>query len=237
MLKPLLQLLFRNLQVLLRRKNPVMFGDFTRTTPVSSCFGFDRGTPVDRYYLDNFFRGHGQLIGGKVLEVGDSSYSKKFSKGEVESFHVLQHAALGTDANAIIGDLTDKDTLPAQSFDCFICAQTFQYTFEVQKAVQGAYHLLKPGGLLLATVPGISQISRYDADRYGDYWRFTVDSMTRLFQPLFDGGVEVTGFGNVLSSKLLLDGIPLEELPDLSLLDIHDRDYPMIVTIVARKAR
>ena len=237
MLKKLLQVLLRILQVLLRKKRPVYFEDLTRTSPVSSCFGFDRGTPVDRYYLDKFFSENGSIIRGKVLEVGDSSYSRKFSRGAVESFHVLQHAALGTDSNAIIGDLTDRDTLPAGSFDCFICAQTFQYTFEIQKAVQGAYHLLKPGGLLLATIPGISQISRYDADRYGDYWRFTIDSVTRLFEPVFDGGMEVASFGNVLSSKLLLDGIPIEELPDLSLLDMHDRDYPMIVTMVARKAR
>lgn len=237
MCKELLQVLFKILQVLLRTKTPIQLSDMTRTSPVSSCFGFDRGTPVDRYYIENFFQENGHLIKGKVLEVGDSSYSRKYSLADVESFNILQHAALGTEANAIIGDLTDKATLPENTFDCFMCAQTFQYTFEVQKAVEGAYYLLKRGGVLLATVPGISQISRYDADRYGDYWRFTVDSMTRLFQPVFDGGVAVAGFGNVLSSTLLLQGVPLEELPDLSLLDVHDRDYPMIITIVARKAK
>ena len=236
MVKELLQVLHRILQVLLRKKTPIQFPDMTRTSPISSCFGWDRGTPIDRFYIEKFFGENGDLISGKVLEVGDCSYSRKFSTSVVESFHVLQHAALGTDANAIIGDLTDRATLPANTFDCFICAQTFQYTFEIQKAAEGAYHLLKPGGILLATVPGISQISRYDADRYGDYWRFTVDSMTRLFQPVFDGGVEVASFGNVLSSTLLLEGVPLEELPDQSLLDVYDRDYPMIITIVARKA-
>lgn len=236
MFKQLLQLLFRLLRVLLRKKAPILFRDPTRTTPVSSCFGFDRGTPVDRFYIEKFFRENGELIRGTVLETGDNTYSRKFSRGGVGTFNALQHAALGTDPNAIIGDLTDTDTLPANAFDCFICAQTFQYTFEIGKAVAGAYHLLKPGGVLLATVPGISQVSRYDADRYGDYWRFTVDSMTRLFQPVFDGGVTVASFGNVLSSTLLLDGVPLEEIPDMSLLDVYDHDYPMIVTIIARKA-
>ena len=235
-MKQLLQLFIRILQILLRKKNPVQFGDLTRTSPVSSCFGFDRGTPVDRYYIENFFRENCWLISGRVLEVGESTYSRMFTQGEVEDFNVLQHAALGTDTNAIIGDLTDWDSLPENTYDCFICAQTLQYTFEIHKAVVGAHRLLRPGGVLLATVPGISQISRYDADRYGDYWRFTVDSVTRLFQPVFEGGVEVAGFGNVLSSTVLLQGIPLEELPDRSLLDVHDRNYPMIITIVARKA-
>ena len=235
-MKQILQLLNRILQILLRKKKPVQFGDLSRTSPVSSCFGFDRGTPVDRYYIENFFRENGRLIRGRVLEVGDNTYSSKFAQGEVAAFNVLQHAALGTDANAIIGDLTNWDSLPENSYDCFICAQTLQYTFEIHKAIAGAHRLLKPGGVLLATVPGISQISRFDADRYGDYWRFTVDSVTRLFQPVFEGGVEVASFGNVLSSTVLLQGIPLEELPDLSLLDVHDRNYPMIITIVARKA-
>jgi SAM-dependent methyltransferase len=236
-MKQLLQLLVRILQVLLRKKSPLQFGDLTRTSPVSSCFGFDRGTPVDRYYIEKFFQEHGRLISGKVLEVGDRTYSRKFTQGKVESFSALQHEALGTDPSAIISDLTDKITLPENSFDCFVCAQTLQYTFEVQKAVEGSYQLLKPGGVLLATVPGISQISRYDADRYGDYWRFTVDSVTKLFQPVFAGDIEVASYGNALSATILLQGIPLEELPDPSLLDDHDRNYPMIITIVARKPR
>ena len=91
-------------------------------------------------------------------------------------------------AATVIGDLTDTATLPADAFDCFICAQTFQYTFEICKAVEGAHHLLKPGGVLLATVPGISQISRQDADSFGEYWRFTTDAIGRLFPPFSAAG-------------------------------------------------
>jgi hypothetical protein len=90
---------------------------------------------------------------------------------------------------------------------------------------------------MLATFPGISQVSRYDADRYGDYWRFTVDSVTRLFQQVFKGGVTVAAHGNALAAAVLLQGISLEELPDSTLLNEHDRDYPVIITLVARKER
>jgi SAM-dependent methyltransferase len=156
--------------------------------------------------------------------------------GNVESFSALQHAALGSGSTAIIGDLTDSSTLPADAFDCFICAQTLQYTFEVQKAVEGASYLLKPGGVMLATVPGISQISRFDADRYGEYWRFTTDSIARLFKPVFGENVEISSFGNVLSATAFLQGVALEDLPEISLLDKADLDYQMIITIVARKS-
>ena len=126
--------------------------------------------------------------------------------------------------------------LPASSFDCFVCAQTFQYTFEIRKAIEGAFHLLKPGGVLLATVPGISQISRYDAERYGEYWRFTTDSLQKLFGPVFGADLEIESFGNVMAATAFLQGIVLEDLPDLSLLDVRDQDYQMLLTIRAAKA-
>ncbi|MFH1021400.1 MAG: methyltransferase domain-containing protein [Pseudomonadota bacterium] len=235
-MKNLVYLVAGLLKTLIRKKSPVNFNDMATTRPVSHLFGADRGTPIDRYYIENFFQRNGSRIKGQVLEVGDSSYSRKFSRGQVESFNVLQHAALGDGAATIVGDLTDTATLPANAFDCFICAQTLQYTFEVQKAVAGAHYLLKPGGVMLATVPGISQISRFDADRYGEYWRFTTDSMKRLFEPVFGEGVEVASVGNVLSATAFLQGIALEDLSDPTLLDRHDPDYQMIVTIVARKA-
>jgi SAM-dependent methyltransferase len=235
MFKKLPNVIVKLLQVLSRRISPVNVLDMTRTSPISSNFGWERGTPIDRYYIEKFFQQNGHLIRGQVLEVGDCSYSRKFSQGEAESFNSLQHVALGNAAATITGDLTEMATLPADAFDCFICAQTFQYTFDVYKAVEGAHYLLKPGGVLLATVPGISQISRCDADRYGEYWRFTTDSIKRLFQPVFGGGVEVSSFGNALSATAFLQGVVLEDLPDLSLLDTSDQDYQMIIAIVARK--
>ncbi len=220
---------------LVREKAPVNVQDLTRIHPVSSNFGWERGTPIDRYYIENFFRANTQSIRGRILEVGGAYYSRRFAGGKAESFEVL-HATPENKAATMIGDLTDTATLPENSFDCFICAQTLQYIFDVRKAVEGAHYLLKPGGVLLATVPGISQISRYDAPRYGEYWRFTADSLQRLFEPVFRGGLEIKSFGNVMAATAFLQGIAIEDLPDLSLLDKHDPDYQLLLTIRARKA-
>jgi SAM-dependent methyltransferase len=227
-------MLAKLLQIIARKKAPVNIQDLRRIRPVSSNFGWDRGTPIDRYYIENFFRKNAHLITGRVLEVGGSSYTRKFSGGKVESFSVL-NVAPDNNAATIVGDLTNKATLPADTFDCFICAQTFQYIFELREAVEGTHYLLKPGGVLLATVPGISQISRHDMERYGEYWRFTTDSLIRLFRPVFTGGVEVSSFGNVLSTTAFLQGVALEDLPEPSLLDEVDDYYQMIIAIVARK--
>jgi hypothetical protein len=136
------------MQIVARKKAPVNVLDLTRVSPIGNAMGADRGTPIDRYYIKNFFRKNAHFIRGRVLEVGDSHYSREFSGGKAESFDVL-HFVPGRKEATLIGDLTETATLPANSFDCFICAQTFQYTFEISKAIEGAFYLLKPGGMLL----------------------------------------------------------------------------------------
>jgi hypothetical protein len=228
------RIIIKFFQSIIRKKNPVYLTDITRTFPVSPVFGLERGTPIDRYYIEKFLQKNAHLIGGRVLEVGDSYYSRKFSAGKAESLEVL-HATPKNKSATIIGDLTDTATLPFNSFDCFICTQAFNFIFEVGKAAEGAHYLLKPGGVLIATVAGISQISRYDMDRWGDYWRFTTSSVRKLFEPVFKGGLEIESFGNVLAATAFLQGVAVEDLPNPTLLDDNDPDYQLLITVVARK--
>lgn len=219
---------------LTRKKVRVVFNDLHRNTPVSGMLGCDRGTPIDRYYIERFLEKQSSQIRGQVMEVGESTYSRRYGGDKVEVCNVL-HATPGNKQATLVGDLTDTLTLPNNSMDCFICCQTLNFIYDVQKAVQGAHYLLKPGGVLLATVSGIGQISRYDMDRWGDYWRFTTASLEKLFTPVFKGGVEIGSFGNVLAATAFLQGLSLEDLPDRSLLDQNDLAYQMLLTIVARK--
>lgn len=235
MIKKMAGSLFDATMKYLTRKNlPVSFNDRERNKPLSAVFGVDRGTPIDRYYVETFLRKNAFLIKGRLLEVGDSYYSRRFADGKAGSFEVL-HATPENKTATILGDLTDTTTLPKNSFDCFICTQTFNFIFEVGKAIEGAHYLLKPGGALLATVAGISQISRYDMERWGDYWRFTTASVQKLFGPVFKGGLEIESFGNVLAATAFLQGISVEDLPDRALLDNNDPDYQLLISIVARK--
>lgn len=228
-------MLLKLMHYLNRKKVVVDFAGLTTATPVSRVFGLDRGTPVNRYYIEKFLAAHSAAIRGRVLEVGGSDYSRRFGGERVERCEVL-HATAENPNATIIGDLTDPVTLPAEAMDCFICTQTFDCIFDLQKAVFGAHRLLKPGGILLATMSGIGQISRYDMDRWGEYWRFTTASAARLFEPVFAGGVEVGSFGNVAAAIAFLQGVAVEELPDPVLLDENDADYQLVVTVVARKA-
>jgi hypothetical protein len=85
------------------------------------------------------------------------------------------------------------------------------------------------------TFPGISQISRYDMDRWGDYWRFTDASARLLFAELFGSeNVTVVTFGNVLVACAFLQGLASDEL-DEDELSYCDQDYQ--VTIGVRVVR
>jgi len=216
------------------RLNPARWYDLRTTQPVSTVFGLDRGTPVDRYYIEKFLSENKNLIKGNVLEIAENTYSKKFGADRVIKQEILHYA--NDNANAtIIGDLTKPGTLPADRIDCFICTQTFNFIYDFKAAIQGAYHLLKKGGVLVATLGGISQISRYDMDRWGDFWRFTTLSAQLSFGEVFGKENVITkSYGNVLAAVSFLEGISVEELSPAE-LDVQDENYQLIITVIATK--
>jgi hypothetical protein len=198
--------------------------------PVSREFGFDRGKPVDRWYIERFLDEHRADVRGAVLEVAESTYTQWYGDGEVTTSDVLHHT--GNDDATIIGDLTTGDGLPELKYDCFICTQTLPFIYDLSAAIRGIGTVLKPGGVVLATVPGISQVSREDKRDWGDWWRFTSQGTTRLFEEHFDG-VDVQAHGNVLSAAAFLYAYAAEELSDAELAH-RDPDYELLITVRAR---
>ena len=204
-----------------------------RVEPISRVFGFDRGTPIDRVYIEHFLNLNKQFIQGTICEIGDDIYSKKFGSN-IRKIEVLNYTPDNPKAT-IIGDLSKIDSLPSNTIDCFICTQTLNFIYDVKSAVSGIFHMLKEGGVVLATVSGISQISRYDMDRWGDYWRFTDLSAKKVFEEVFGvGNVEVDTYGNVLAAIAFLHGISAEELTEEELF-FKDKDYQLTITIKAVK--
>jgi SAM-dependent methyltransferase len=217
-------------------RKPLVFEDITRTAPVSRVFGFDRGMPIDRYFIEKFLSNNSQYIRGSVLEIAESTYTKKYGN-QVTSCEILHYDNSGKKAT-IIGDLTKEATLPEVIVDCFICTQTLNFIFDVRKAIEGSYKVLKEGGCFLCTISGISQISRYDMDRWGDYWRFTDLSIRRLMGTVFgEGNVDVVTFGNSLAATAFLKGLAVDDFPDTKVLDEHDRDYQVIIGVRAIKKK
>jgi hypothetical protein len=220
-------------QILKRFLKPVKWHNLRVVKPISNVFGFDRGLPIDRYYIEKFLSQNAQLIKGNVLEIGDNYYTKKFG-GNISTSEILHYSNENKSAT-IIGDLTKKETLPENRIDCFICTQTFNFIYDFKKAIEGAHYLLKSNSVLLATLAGVCQISQYDMDRWGDYWRFTTASALKMFEEIFgEGNVEISSYGNVLSSVAFMHGLAAEEL-NKNELDAFDKNYQIIVTVVAKK--
>jgi SAM-dependent methyltransferase len=214
----------------------VRFGSLRRVTPISDSFGYDRGLPIDRYYIERFLQEHSGTIRGRVLEVGDSTYTSRFGNdAAVERVDILDVRADNPRAT-IVGDLTEPDRFSADTFDCVICTQTLPYIYDVHSAVRTLHRILRPGGTVLATVTSVSRVWTKGDRLYGDYWRFTSRSSRLLFEQVFDSEeIAVASYGNVLAAASFLYGLATSELRRDE-LDYNDPDIPLLIGIKARKA-
>lgn len=203
-------------------------GPVRRRTPLSRHWGFDRGVPVDRYYIERFLQDRAGDIRGRVLEVKDSTYTNRFGT-EVSQRDVLDIDAANPHAT-IVADLEGMDAPCGGQFDCFILTQTLQMIYDTRRAIRQAHRLLRPGGTLLVTVPALSRLM------VPDYWRFTAASCVRLFGDVFGTDqVTVAAHGNVLTAVAFLHGMALEELTR-DQLNADDEMFPLVITVRAVKA-
>lgn len=212
------------IQALRRGRRPVTLGSLGSTEPISTAWGYDRGTPVDRWYIERFLAEHRADITGRVLEVKDSGYTDSFGH------EVTERAVLDIDAEneraTHVADLAAADELPSDAFDCFLLTQTLQYVLDVPAALAHAHRILRPGGVLLVTVPVVSRVCDPPLT---DYWRFTPPLATRLLSDAFgSGSAFAEGRGNVLSQVAFLKGLAAEDL-SLAELDHDDERFPVVV--------
>ena len=211
----------------------VRFGDLRRLQPVSREFGYDRGLPIDRHYIEAFLAGRSGDVRGHVLEIGDDTYTRRFGGAHVTRADVLHVEPVA--GATFVGDLAGANHLPSGTFDCVILTQTLHLIYDVRAALATVHRILKPGGRLLATVPGISQIAR---DQWGAAWcwSFTTLSLRRLLAEAFPAGeVVVEAHGNVLAATSFLQGLAAGELT-VAELAYRDPAYEVLITASARKA-
>jgi LmbE family N-acetylglucosaminyl deacetylase len=205
----------------------VDFGDLARIEPISRCFGYDRGTPIDRPFIESFLDQHRLDIRGRVLEIGDNTYTKQYGDSRVYCSDVL-HVNQGHPGATIIGDLSHAPHIADNSFDCLILTQVLVVIFDLQSTIRTLHRILKPGGVALITVPGISNI---DTGEWRDQWMwsFTPNALRELLCLCFlRSNVEVSSRGNVFTSISFLQGLCSE---DISHYPIHvdDPSYPQTV--------
>jgi SAM-dependent methyltransferase len=216
----------------LTRLNRPRWGDLRRREPFSAYYGFDRGTPVDRFYIERFLAERARDIRGNVLEVGHARYAQAFRDSATARVEIVDIDPTNADAT-IVADLSELNSLPTGRFDCFIMTQTLQLVSDLDGALQNAWQSLASGGVLLVSVPGIT---RADPDHVAaDRWRLTSSGLdTLLARTCLGARREVVGYGNLISAVAFLMGLAAEELEEseLSATDPH-----FTVSVCARVER
>lgn len=207
----------------------VRFGNLRRLEPFGRNYGYDRGRPIDRYYIENFLAAHAADVRGRVLEIGDASYTRMFGGSEVTDVDVLDVSAGNAEAT-IVADLTSAPQIPDDQFDCIIIVETLQLIYDISAALRTLDRILKPGGVLLATFPGISHFTRHDATAWTFHWGLTSHSARLLFTSAFPtADVEIRAFGNVLAAAAFLFALCDRDLRRRE-LDHMDPDYELEIT-------
>jgi SAM-dependent methyltransferase len=69
--------------------------------------------------------------------------------------------------------------LPDASAGTVLCIETFEHVFEVRRAFDEVFRILKPGGLFVITSPLNFRIHGYP----DDYWRMTPNCLRRMLEP------------------------------------------------------
>lgn len=211
----------------------VRFGSFRRTKPISPLWPPRYGRPVDRRYIDTFLEEGLRGAGGHALEVGGLEYTNRFGGPAITERSTLYGPVDGPSSATYVCDLSTGTGLPSEHFDIIVLPQTLLFIYDVKAAVTSLHRTLRPGGRVLVTVPGISQMVPKDRETWGQYWSFTVDSLGRMFGDVFGlDNVEIESRGNVKTAAALLHGLSVDDLRSQD-FERDDPDYPVILTVVA----
>ena len=212
----------------------IIAGDLDRTSPFSTEFGYDRGGPVDRYYIENFLQKESGNIKGRALEIGDNEYTLLYGGDKLSQSDILHIDETNTKAT-FIGDLSNAPHLPDNTFDCIVLTQTLHLIFDFKGALDTCHRILKPGGVLLLTSPGITPIDHGEWKNTW-YWSFTDKALNRLVTESFPGSnIEIATFGNVFVATAFLYGMGKPEVSK-DKMDQHDPHFQVIITVKATKA-
>lgn len=195
-----------------------------KLTPISRKYGFDRGLPIDRYYIEAFLTENKKYIKGRVLEIHDNEYTARFGGRKVKKSDILDIDTANRKAN-IYDDLRNLKKIRSDTYDCLIITQTLGVIDRYEAAIKECWRILKPKGVLLATASSMGPAW----DLKENYWRFTTASFQYLFSKHFSKrNLKVYSYGNVLSGQGYWVGLSAEEFKK-SELDYNDPHFPIIV--------
>ena len=204
------------------------WGNLRRVQPFSLTYGGDRGTPVDRHYLDGFLHMHAADITGTVLEIQRPGYAHRFGHDLSRVDTVDIDPAFSPTFRC---DLAHAEVIASNAYDCLLLPATLQGLKNIEACLQHALRVIRPGGVILATTAAFAPLM---AD-VPDYWRMSAAGWQELTARCWRGcDVDVRAYGNCLAATASMMGLAAEELTEAE-LDVHDPRYPVVVSLACRK--
>ena len=130
-------------------------------------------TPTNKAWIDK--RTRWCPTDARFLEVGSRNINGAPERRTPHYIGVDKIEGAGVDLVA------DGQRLPFAdaTFDYVICAETLEHDTAPWLTANEIYRVTKTGGLVIVTVPGIG-FPRHDYP--SDYWRFTTDGLSLLFE-------------------------------------------------------
>jgi SAM-dependent methyltransferase len=207
-------------------------GDFLRLEPVSACRGSDRGVPIDRYYIERFLRRHASDIRGTVLAYRDAADVRRWAESALIRCDVFDLDPTNREST-IVTDLSDPRELRSGIYDCAILIHVLNLIGDPAGAMLECRRILRPGGVLLASVPCASPVDREAPD--DDRWRFSRNGFMRLVEAAFGAEtIDVQAEGNRTALIAWLAGLAADEVGEAA-LEPCDPCAPVLITARAVK--
>jgi glycosyltransferase involved in cell wall biosynthesis/SAM-dependent methyltransferase len=180
-----------------------------------------RHFPIDRYHIDRFFARYAEDLRGRVLEAGGDGFTDRYRGHN----HPL----------AIEKRWTHPERWEPDTFDCVILPHCLQTLLDVKTYVEEIHRILKPGGVVLVTLPGI--LVKSDPEWGAKWiWSFTPLSAQKMFETVFgEGHVVSLAFGNVPALISLSNELSRQVLEERE-IDLYEAGYEVLITIRAVKA-
>jgi len=223
---------FKPRPLLARLKRPRLVAALARRgKPVSRSLGCDRGTPIDRFWIDRFIEANADAMYGRCLEVGADRYVRTYGRPtQVDILDVDDNNDLAT----VHGDLCHLPQVPDGTYDCVVLTQVLQYIEDLVAALATCARILAPGGTLLVTVPATQPLDPFTPPGL-ECWRFTPRALRWLAAPHFPAqAIEVSSCGNAAAGAAFFVGLAQEDLRQRELVT-DDPMFPCVATLRATR--
>jgi GT2 family glycosyltransferase/SAM-dependent methyltransferase len=202
------------------------WGDLRRLEPLSPFWGDERGSIVDRVFIERFLEAHAEDVRGRVLAYHDTLYATRYGRHRLTACDVLDADATNA-AATIVADLQRAPQLAGDRYDCVLLPHVLQLLGDPAAALAECVRVLRPGGVLLATVPAAGRIEA--GGPRADHWRFSAAGFGELLAQAFrSADVEVEGHGGIDATIAFLAGLAAEEVA-AARLEGGDDEPPLVI--------